>query len=69
VRRTEEAYGVKVPLVPATAETLREDLRPLVEDAALRHRIGAASRAYAEQLHDIDTIAGELVALYQRIGA
>jgi glycosyltransferase involved in cell wall biosynthesis len=69
VRRTEEAYGVEVPLVSATAETLRKQLRPLVEDAALRHRIGAASRAYAERLHDIDAIAGELVALYERIRA
>jgi hypothetical protein len=67
VRRTEEAYGVEVPVVSATAETLRARLRPLVEDAPLRHRIGAASRAYAERLHDIDAIAGELVALYERI--
>jgi hypothetical protein len=67
VRRTQEAYGVEVPVVSATAETLRERLRPLVEDAPLRHRIGAASRAYAERLHDIDAIAGELVALYARI--
>jgi hypothetical protein len=69
VRRTEEAYGVEVPLVSATAETLREQLRTLVDDAALRHRIGAASRAYAEQLHDIDKIAGELISLYERIRA
>jgi glycosyltransferase involved in cell wall biosynthesis len=69
VRRTQEAYGVEVPVVSATAETLRERLRPLVEDATLRHRIGAASRAYAERLHDIDAIAGELVALYERIRA
>jgi glycosyltransferase involved in cell wall biosynthesis len=67
VRRTEEAYGVEVPLVSVTAETLRERLRPLVEDAALRHQIGAASRAYAERLHDIDAIAGELIDLYDRI--
>jgi hypothetical protein len=69
VRRTEEAYGVEVPLVSATAETLRESLRPLVEDAALRQRIGAASRAYAEKLHDIDKIAGELIQIYERIRA
>jgi glycosyltransferase involved in cell wall biosynthesis len=69
VRRTEEAYGTKVPLVPTTKETLRESLRPLVEDVALRQRVGAASRAYAEQLHDIDKIAGELVDLYERIQA
>src|SRR5439155_20020627 len=43
VRRTEEAYGTKVPLVSATKETLRESLRPLVEDVQLRRRIGAAS--------------------------
>jgi glycosyltransferase involved in cell wall biosynthesis len=69
VRRTEEAYGVEVPLVSASAETLRAQLRPLVEDAALRHRVGAASRAYAERLHDIDSIAGELIGLYERIRA
>jgi glycosyltransferase involved in cell wall biosynthesis len=66
VRRTEEAYGVEVPLVGATKETLRERLRPLVADAALRRRIGAASRAYAERLHDVDAIAGQLVELYER---
>jgi glycosyltransferase involved in cell wall biosynthesis len=69
VRRTEEAYGVEVPVVSATAETLRDQLRPLVEDAPRRHRIGAASRAYAERLHDIDAVAGELIALYERIRA
>jgi glycosyltransferase involved in cell wall biosynthesis len=69
VRRTEEAYGIEVPVISATAETLRERLRPLVADAALRHRVGAASRAYAERLHDIDTIAGELIELYERIRA
>jgi glycosyltransferase involved in cell wall biosynthesis len=69
VRRTEEAYGIEVPLVSATAETLRERLRPLVEDAALRRRVGAASRAYAERLHDVDAIAGRLVELYERVRA
>ena len=34
VRRTEEAFGTTVPVVSATAETLREQLRPLVADAA-----------------------------------
>ncbi|HEX5449330.1 MAG TPA: hypothetical protein VFW85_04670 [Gaiellaceae bacterium] len=66
VRRTEEAYGVEVPIRSATADTLREALRPLVADAALRRSVGAASRAYAERLHDIDVIAGQLVELYDR---
>ena len=45
VRRTEEAFGTRVPIVSATAETLRETLRPLVADAARRRELGAASRA------------------------
>jgi glycosyltransferase involved in cell wall biosynthesis len=69
VRRTEEAYGTKVPLVPATKETLRESLRPLVDDVQLRQRVGAASRAYAEEVHDIDKIAGQLLDIYGRIQA
>jgi len=67
VRRTSEAYGVEVPLVPATSETLREALRPLVADAALRRQVGAASRAYAERLHDVEAIADQLLALYARV--
>jgi len=67
VRRTEEAYGVEMPIRSATAETLREALRPLVGDAALRRQVGAASRAYAEKLHDVDLIAGQLLGIYERI--
>jgi len=55
-----------VPIRSATADTLREALRPLVADASLRRSVGAASRAYAEKLHDIDAIAGQLVELYER---
>jgi hypothetical protein len=67
VRRTEGAYGVEVPVVGARADTLREALRPLVADAGLRRHVGASSRAYAERLHDIDKIAGQLVELYERV--
>ncbi len=41
VRRTEEAFGTRVPIVSATAETLREALRPLVSDAGRRRELGA----------------------------
>jgi glycosyltransferase involved in cell wall biosynthesis len=67
VRRTEEAYDVEVPVVSASATTLRERLRPLVEDAAERQRIGAASRAYAERVHDADAVADRLLDVYARI--
>jgi glycosyltransferase involved in cell wall biosynthesis len=64
VRRTEVAFGVKLPLVPTTKETLADDLRPLVESAELRRRIGAESRAYVERVHDADRIADRLIEIY-----
>ena len=54
----------RVPIVPATKDNLVEALRPLVESPALRHEIGAASRAYVDQVHDIDRIADRLLAIY-----
>ena len=59
-----EAFGVRVPIVPATKETLVEALRPLVADPALRRELGAAGRAYVEQVHDIDRVADRLLAIY-----
>jgi glycosyltransferase involved in cell wall biosynthesis len=67
VRRTEEAFDTRVPIVNATADTLVERLRPLVEDAAERRRVGAASRTYVEQVHDVDRIADRLLAIYAEL--
>ncbi|MDQ5820418.1 MAG: hypothetical protein M3540_03155 [Actinomycetota bacterium] len=64
VRRTEEAFGVPVPIVRTTKETLSEDLRPLVDSAEERRRVGAASRAYVERVHNIDQVADRLLAIY-----
>jgi glycosyltransferase involved in cell wall biosynthesis len=67
VEQAERAYGVRVPIVRASAETLVDELRPLVESADLRRRIGAESRAYVEQVHDIERIADRLLDLYARL--
>ncbi|MHB1243877.1 MAG: glycosyltransferase family 4 protein [Gaiellaceae bacterium] len=67
VRRTEEAFGTRVPIVSASAETLREALRPLVADAARRRELGAASRAYVERVHDVERVADRLLDLYARL--
>jgi glycosyltransferase involved in cell wall biosynthesis len=67
VRRTEEAFGVRVPLVPASKETLTDALRPLVTSAEERRRIGAESRAFAERVHDMDRIADRLLDIYSRL--
>jgi hypothetical protein len=66
-RRTEEELGVRVPIVSATKESLRDRLEPLVSDAAERRRLGAASRSYVEQVHDLERVANRLVALYSRL--
>jgi glycosyltransferase involved in cell wall biosynthesis len=67
VHRTEEAFGVEVPLVSVTAETIRERLRVLIADAGERNRIGAASRAYVERVHDVERIADRLLDVYARL--
>jgi glycosyltransferase involved in cell wall biosynthesis len=67
VRRTEEAFGVRVPIMPATAETLTEALRPLVDSREERRRHGAESRAYVEQVHDADRVADRLLDIYSRL--
>jgi glycosyltransferase involved in cell wall biosynthesis len=64
VRRTQDAFGIEVPIVSATAETLQERLRPLVADPDERRRRGAASRAYVERVHDVEHVTDRLLELY-----
>jgi glycosyltransferase involved in cell wall biosynthesis len=64
VERSAEGYGIRLPIVPATKDTLVDALRPLVESPTLRREIGAASRTYVEQVHDIDRVADRLIAIY-----
>ena len=66
-RQTEAAFGLRVPIVRADKENLVETLRPLAESAAERRRIGAESRAYAEEVHDLERVADRLLALYARL--
>ena len=68
VTAAERGYGVRLPIVPATKETLADALRPLVESPALRRELGAASRAYVERVHDADRSADRLLDLYRSIG-
>jgi glycosyltransferase involved in cell wall biosynthesis len=65
--RSERGFGVRLPIVPATKETLVEARRPLVEQPALRREIGAQSRAYVEQVHDIDRMADRLLDVYRSL--
>jgi glycosyltransferase involved in cell wall biosynthesis len=67
VERSAEAFGARLPIVPATKETLVEALRPLVADPRRRRELGASGRAYVEQVHDIDTVADRLLDVYARL--
>jgi glycosyltransferase involved in cell wall biosynthesis len=67
VRRTEAAFGTAVPIVQTTKETLRAQLELLVASPDERRRIGEASRAYAEQVHDLERVADRLLDLYARL--
>ena len=64
VRLTEAAFGVEVPIVRATKETLVAALRPLASSPEARRRVGAASREYVERVHDVERVADRLLALY-----
>lgn len=67
VRRTEEAFGVRVPIVSATAETLAERVAELAASPEERRRLGEEGRAYVERVHDADRIADRLLDLYSRL--
>ena len=67
VARSEAGFGTPVPIVNASKENLRQRLEALVADAAERRRIGEASRAYVEQVHDLERVTDRLLALYARL--
>jgi glycosyltransferase involved in cell wall biosynthesis len=65
--RTAEAFGVEVPIVRTTTESLAADLRRIVGSADERRKRGAASRAYVERVHDADAMADRLIDIYSRL--
>lgn len=65
VERTERAFDTKVPVVNVTKETLATRLREVVDAGPdERRKIGEASRAYVEKVHDPDKIADKLLEIY-----
>jgi glycosyltransferase involved in cell wall biosynthesis len=65
--RTAAAFGVDLPIVRTTKETLAADLRTLLESAEERRARGASGRAYAERVHDADKMADRLIDIYSRL--
>jgi glycosyltransferase involved in cell wall biosynthesis len=52
---------------PRDPEALAGKISLLLEDAALRTRLGAAARTYAESQHGIDRMGERLLELYDRL--
>ena len=64
--RRETRFG-DCPIVSATPETIRDELRRLVTDPERRRRIGAAGRAYALREHSYEAMARLWDAIYRRV--
>jgi glycosyltransferase involved in cell wall biosynthesis len=67
LQETERALGVQVPIVPVTKTTLRDRIAELAAAPEERRRIGAASRAYVERVHDADEGADRLLEIYSSL--
>src|SRR5205823_3078127 len=54
-------------VAPGRSDELADALQRLLEDAALRQRMGEAGRRYVAQNYDIDAVAGSLEDLFDRL--
>ena len=67
-RRTEDAFGLPVPIVNASAETLHDRLAELVAlGPSDREEIGRSSREYAERVHDLEGVTDQLLGVYRTV--
>jgi len=62
-----DKYPNDLPLVNANPKTIERELEILILDAALRNKIGKASRAYVEKYHDANIVVGEVADIYSRL--
>ena len=53
------------PIVNTNPDTLEDKLLLLIKDPMLRHKIGVESRQYVEQIHNADTLALQLLKIYE----
>ncbi|MBN9310467.1 glycosyltransferase family 4 protein [Devosia sp.] len=54
---------------PGDHESMIENARRLIDNPALRQRLGANGRAYAERTFDIERIAGRFEEVFARVGS
>lgn len=61
------SYLDECPVLSTTPETLAANLRRLVRDPALRHRLGIAGRQYVENFHSYATARMMFGSIYRRL--
>jgi hypothetical protein len=64
---TADAFGVALPIVRTTKQTLADDLSRLAASAGDRRAKSQQSRAYVERVHDADRMADRLIDIYSRL--
>ena len=64
---TEEAFGLELPLVRATEQTLETVLAGLVERRESLPERGRRSRAYVEHVHAHTKVARQVLEIYERV--
>jgi hypothetical protein len=64
---TEEAFGLKLPLVRADEHALEDVLAGLVETRETLPELGRRSREYVEQVHAHTAVAGQVLEIYERV--
>lgn len=58
---------IQPPLIPANPLNIKSVLRGVIKDADMRREIGPQARTYVEKIHDINVVAPQMLAIYQRL--
>jgi glycosyltransferase involved in cell wall biosynthesis len=53
------------PIISANPDNIKDQLKNLIKDHALRNVLGKKSRAYVEKYHDADILAHDLIKIYK----
>ncbi len=63
----ENGLPAECPIVNVTIETIKDELRKLIANPALRKELGKRGREYALKYHDADVIARRFVEIYSEV--
>jgi glycosyltransferase involved in cell wall biosynthesis len=61
----EAGLSYQCPIVNSNPDNLKQKLTDLLQNPELRHEIGRKSRTFAEEHHDVEKIAKDLIIVYE----